>query len=165
MRVELEPASDLVRYLHVYPELGGRRLWHTFRFSFDSYPGLPPSVQCVHPLTHELPRVNQVRWWPRSSSPQVNLQPGTDPPYFCFPYTLEFTRTHAPLPAGNPHSWSPETHTVFVTIHTLRRLFRAGFYTGYFDPSFEEELRAVVATGFAPFAPPPTTPAADNSAA
>jgi hypothetical protein len=165
MRIELEPGDDLVRYVHVYPELAGRRLWHAFRFAFEGYPGLPPSVQCVHPLSHELPRVNQVRWWPRSSAPEVNLQPGTDPPYFCFPYTLEFTRTHAALAAGDPHRWTPATHTVFVTIHTLRRLFRAGMYTGYFDPSFEEELRAAMAQGAAAFAPPSAPPATNDSAA
>lgn len=150
LAVELS-ADDLIRYLHVYPVLDGRELWHTFRLNFATYPGQPPSVQCVHPITKESPKPNQVRWWPRSSSPEINLQPGNDPPYFCFPYTLEFMRTHTPPPG--PQLWSPATHTLHATVKALRSLFRAGQYAGYVDPTFEEELRAAVAAQPSAYAP------------
>lgn len=96
LAVEIEAGDDLVRYVHAYPRLGDRQLWHTFRVGLHPCPGQPPSVQCVHPLTKALPTVNNVPWWPRSTSPVANPQPSSDPPYFCFPYTLEFTNRRAP---------------------------------------------------------------------
>jgi len=165
LAVELDARDDLVRYVHVYPQFEGRRLWHTFRLGLHPCPGQPPSLQCVHPLTKAVPTVNNVPWWPRSSNPVANLQPGTDPPYFCFPYTLEFTKTHAPLGADHPHTWTVGKHTVYVTVAMLRRLFRPGFYTGYFVPSFEEELRAAVVAYPSAFSPSKPAPSADDSAA
>ena len=144
---------DLARYVHAYPTVEGKTLWHCFRFGFESYRGLPPSVLCVHPLTKELARANYTPWWPQvTGQPYVNLQPTSEPPYFCFPYTLECIRTHGP--AGDPHHrWSAETHTVYATLKEMRRILRPTYYRGYFDVSFEEKLRDQLATKPSAFAP------------
>lgn len=150
----VEPGEhDLTRYVHAYPTKDGRKLWHCFRVGFESYPGLPPSVLCVHPLTKEHARANHTPWWPQvSGNPFVNLQPTSEPPYFCFPYTLEYARTHGPAGEAR-HRWTPGKHTVYATITELRRILRPAYYQGYFDVAFEEGLRAQLAQAPSPFAP------------
>ena len=154
--VEPDPTNDLVRYVHVYADRGGTTLWHCFRIWFPNYPIEPPSLQCVHPRTKELARKGYTPWWPRSTAPNINLQPDSDPPYFCFPYTLEWVRTHSALPDTDRHRWragSPDPHTVFATLTELRRIFRPAYYQGYFAPTFEETLRELDANDPSPFSP------------
>lgn len=145
--------DDLVRYVHAYPRRADKIFWHCFRMGFASYPGQPPSVLCVHPVNKERAHANHTPWWPQvTGNPYVNLQPSSEPPYFCFPYTLEYALTHGPA-AEERHRWATGKHTVYATLTELRRILRPPFYQGYFDVSFEEALHAQMATTPSTFSP------------
>jgi hypothetical protein len=159
---ELDPSDDLVRYVHVYAARGERTLWHCFRLGFAPYPAAPPSLLCVHPHTKELARKSYTPWWPRSTAPNINLQPDSEPPYFCFPYTYEWARTHTALPEDDRHRWrssGPNAHTVSATLTELRRSFRPAYYQGYYLPDFEETLRELDRSDPSPFSPWAAAPA------
>lgn len=153
LRREPAESESLVRVLHMYPIVNGDTYWHCFVLHLGSYPAKPPSVKCVHPLTKEEPRKGYAPWWPASAAPNVNLQLTNDPPYFCFPYTLEYALTHGPQPESDPTRWNSSTHNVHAVVTELRRVFLAPHYRGYQDPDFLEVLRVEVADKPSPYAP------------